>query len=168
MRIALDNDGVVHRRLVARACRSTGPRTSLIDMHEVNEANYRRHGRAWHRREKTGPRRAQGRTSGPRVALQENIGPQQEISKAREEAPRPQGALPKASRQHATWPAVNLQEDVKLGGGVERSGSGDGEIRLIEDDVPRDEQMVGREIETQAPLMIGGPRNTRVERGASL
>jgi hypothetical protein len=33
---------------------------------------------------------------------------------------------------------------------------GKGEIQLVEDDVTRDEDSVGREVKTPVPLMVGG------------
>jgi hypothetical protein len=50
---------------------------------------------------------------------------------------------------------VEVEEYVELGERGSRRG-GKGEIRLVENDVTRDEDSVGGEVETPIPLMVGG------------
>jgi hypothetical protein len=60
---------------------------------------------------------------------------------------------------------VKVEERVELG---ERSSErgGKGEIRLIENDMTRDEDSVGGEVETLIPLMVGGVSEEDTASGA--
>jgi hypothetical protein len=50
------------------------------------------------------------------------------------------------------WNSANTVELGERGGGRR----GKGEIQLVEDDVTRDEDSVGREVKTPVPLTVGG------------
>jgi hypothetical protein len=60
---------------------------------------------------------------------------------------------------------VGVEEHVELGErGCGRGGKG--EIRLVKNDVTRDEDSVGGEVETPIPLMVGGVSEEDIASGA--